>query len=63
VLGGLGLPVDLPPGLDRAACLRAIRLDKKRVAGTVRFALPIRIGVVQTGVEVPVDILDAALAR
>jgi shikimate kinase/3-dehydroquinate synthase len=63
VLGGLGLPVDLPPGLDRAACLRAIRLDKKRVAGTVRFALPIRIGAVQTGVEVPVDILDAALAR
>jgi shikimate kinase / 3-dehydroquinate synthase len=63
VLGGLGLPVDLPPGLDRAACLRAIRLDKKRVAGTVRFALPIRIGAVQVGVEVPVDILEAALAR
>jgi len=61
VLEGLGLPVAPPPGLDRAACLRAIRLDKKRVAGTVRFALPARIGAVQVGVEVPEDLLEAAL--
>ncbi len=62
VLGGLGLAVTLPPGLDRAACLRAIRLDKKRAAGVVRFALPVRIGLVKTGVAVPDTVLDAALA-
>ncbi len=61
VLSGLGLPITPPPGLDRNACLQAIRLDKKRAAGTVRFALPIRIGTVKTGVEVPTALLERVL--
>lgn len=52
VLTGLGLPTTIPPELDRKACLAAIRLDKKRQAGTVRFALPARIGAIHTGVSV-----------
>jgi shikimate kinase / 3-dehydroquinate synthase len=49
---GLGLPVEIPAGLDEKTILAALRLDKKRQAGTVRFALPIRIGEVRYGVEV-----------
>ncbi len=60
-LAGLGLPVAPPPGLDRDACLRAIRLDKKRAGGVVRFVLPVRVGLVKTGVAVPDDLLREAL--
>jgi 3-dehydroquinate synthase len=52
VLSGLGLPTAVPPGLDRTACLAAIRLDKKRQAGKVRFALPVRVGEIRVGVLV-----------
>jgi 3-dehydroquinate synthase len=61
VLAGLGLPTSLPAGLDIEACLAAIRLDKKRVAGTVRFALPVHIGEVRTGVTVAEAIVTAAI--
>lgn len=61
VLSSLGLPVSLPPDLDRAACLQAIRLDKKRADGVVRFALPVQVGSVKTGVVVPDEVLEAAL--
>jgi len=51
-LAGLGLPTEIPPDLDRAAILEAMTRDKKKSGGQVRFALPIRIGEVQTGVAV-----------
>jgi 3-dehydroquinate synthase len=51
VLDGLGLPVEIPPGVDRQALVQATQVDKKRSAGRVRFALPVRIGEVQAGVE------------
>ena len=38
-----GLPTAMPP-LDRKAFLSALRLDKKRAEGMVRFVLPVRIG-------------------
>lgn len=51
-LAGLGLPVRIPEGYDLAALDAALRFDKKRAGGKVRFALPARIGEVQVGVAV-----------
>lgn len=59
LFAGLGLPVSLPQGIDRAEVLAAMTLDKKKAGGKVRFALPIRIGEVRTGLAVD----DALLAR
>jgi len=58
VLEGLGLPVELPGGLDRAAMRAALRRDKKKAAGAVRFALPVRIGDVRVGVAVDPALLE-----
>jgi 3-dehydroquinate synthase len=51
-LSGLGLPVEIPDNLDRADIIHAMKMDKKKAAGVVRFALPVRIGYVKVGVEV-----------
>ncbi|MCI0520904.1 MAG: 3-dehydroquinate synthase [Chloroflexi bacterium] len=51
-LAGLGLPVSIPAEMDRQAILAAMRMDKKRRAGSLRFALPLRLGEVLPGVEV-----------
>jgi 3-dehydroquinate synthase len=56
-LRGLGLPVEIPAGMERAAVLAAMALDKKKAGGRVKFALPVKIGRVVTGVIV--DKLDA----
>lgn len=48
----LDLPTKIPPGLDRQTVQRAIRVDKKLARGKVRFALPVRIGEVKTGVVI-----------
>jgi 3-dehydroquinate synthase len=52
VLARLGLPTEIPSALDREVMRRALALDKKNEAGSVRFALPIRIGEVRTRVAV-----------
>ncbi|MDD5704559.1 MAG: 3-dehydroquinate synthase [Kiritimatiellae bacterium] len=52
LLRGFGLPVVPPSGLDREAFMSALRLDKKRRDGVVRFALPLRIGEARHGIEV-----------
>jgi shikimate kinase / 3-dehydroquinate synthase len=61
VLSGLGLPVAIPPGLDRTSLLTAMGVDKKRKAGKVRLALPVRIGEVQVGITIDhlEDLLNA----
>ncbi len=51
-LAGLGLPVEIPAGLPRADILRAVQADKKKSQGTVKFALPEKVGLVRTGVEI-----------
>jgi len=51
-LRGLNLPVEIPPDLPREDVLKAMRVDKKKALGIVRFALPVVIGEVRTGVEV-----------
>ena len=54
----LGLPVSLPSGLATLAILDAMRVDKKKVSGDLRFALPVEIGQVQVGVQVSGSDLD-----
>jgi 3-dehydroquinate synthetase len=53
----LSLPVRIPPRLDRQAILEIMFFDKKKASGELKFALPVRIGEVQPGVKVPVDLL------
>jgi 3-dehydroquinate synthase len=47
VLSGLGLPISIPAGLSREEMLRAMRVDKKKNADAIRFALPADIGRVE----------------
>ncbi len=58
LLSSLGLPTEIPPGLDRDAIVAAMQRDKKKAAGIVRFALPAAIGDVRVGVEVGGWILE-----
>ncbi|MEN4010772.1 MAG: 3-dehydroquinate synthase [Bellilinea sp.] len=51
-LRGLGLPVEMPAGLDEAALRMFIGADKKRRAGRLRFSLPRQFGQVEHGVVV-----------
>lgn len=50
-LRNLGLPTDIPSGLDRQRILDGVAVDKKRSAGKVRWVLPARIGEVRWGIE------------
>jgi shikimate kinase/3-dehydroquinate synthase len=53
VLTSLGLPVRIPDELPREEILRAMRVDKKKNAASIRFALPVEIGKVEL-----VDVAD-----
>lgn len=48
----LDLPAKIPAGLDRQTIQRAIQVDKKLAKGKVRFAVPVRLGEVKTGVVI-----------
>lgn len=61
VLKGIGLPTEIPANLDCVSVREAIQLDKKRAAGIVRFALPIRIGEARVGVAVEEKVLVEVL--
>jgi 3-dehydroquinate synthetase len=43
-LSALGLPVHIPPNLPRQEIIKAMRMDKKKKANAIRFALPADIG-------------------
>ena len=63
LLESLGLPTRLPGSmkLDSAALLDRMRLDKKGIAGQLRFVLPDRLGHVELVEGVPESaVLDAA---
>jgi shikimate kinase/3-dehydroquinate synthase len=51
-LAGLSLSVEIPDDLSRNELVQAMKLDKKKTDGTVRFTLPERIGQVKVGVSV-----------
>jgi shikimate kinase / 3-dehydroquinate synthase len=53
VLTTLGLPVQIPRELPREEIIRAMKVDKKKNAKTIRFALPVEIGKVEL-----VDVTD-----
>ncbi|MEZ0395504.1 MAG: 3-dehydroquinate synthase [Anaerolineales bacterium] len=52
ILAGLGLPVEMPADCPPWLLLQAMGFDKKRAEGKIRFALPLRLGVVRPGVMV-----------
>lgn len=47
VLSGLGLPIEIPQAMPREEILRAMRVDKKKNAKSIRFALPAEVGRVE----------------
>jgi shikimate kinase/3-dehydroquinate synthase len=51
-LSALELPVEIPQELSQDEIVRAMKMDKKKAAGVVRFALPVKIGEVKVGVEI-----------
>jgi len=53
VLSGLGLPIQIPRELPREEVVRLMRVDKKKNASAIRFALPAEIGKVEL-----VDVTD-----
>ncbi len=52
VLQGLGLPVDIPAGMDRDQLISDMQFDKKKKDGLLNFSLSVEIGKVKTGVAV-----------
>jgi 3-dehydroquinate synthase len=66
VLARLGLPVDLPAGLDAAGLLARMRLDKKAVSAGLRLVLWRGIGAAEVRGDVPeaelLAVLDEAAA-
>ncbi|HJR78803.1 MAG TPA: 3-dehydroquinate synthase [Anaerolineales bacterium] len=56
-LSELGLPVQIPKDLPRQDLIRAMKVDKKKSNGVVRFALPVEIGKIEF-----VEVRDLELA-
>jgi shikimate kinase/3-dehydroquinate synthase len=56
-LSALGLPIHIPKELPREELIRAMRMDKKKSNGVIRFALPVEIGKVDL-----VDVADLEMA-
>jgi 3-dehydroquinate synthetase len=52
-LKALGLPIQIPEKMPREEIIRAMRVDKKKNAKAIRFALPVEIGKVEL-----VDVTD-----
>lgn len=48
----LGLTVDIPSGLDPGEIMAALKKDKKKAGGSVRFALASKIGAAEVGIEI-----------
>ena len=47
VLSQLGLPIEIPNDMPRGEIINAMRVDKKKNAKVIRFALPVEIGRVE----------------
>jgi shikimate kinase / 3-dehydroquinate synthase len=54
-LRALDLPTEIPTGLNRSVFLNALKLDKKRVDGQVRFAIPQKIGEIVVGIPLALN--------
>ena len=60
VLSRLGLPVEIPNDMPRSEIINTMRVDKKKNAKVIRFALPVEIGKVEL---VDVSDLESVIAR
>ena len=65
LLDRLHLPTKLPAGMSfaREEVLERMRLDKKAVAGKMRFILPTRLGEVKLFDDVPEPLVRAVLGE
>jgi len=61
-LSALNLPIAIPKEMPRDEIIRAMRVDKKKNAKSIRFALPVEIGWVEL-VAVRVSDLEDVIAR
>lgn len=61
LLQAIGLPIACP-GVDGAAALVAMQNDKKVLAGRSRWILPTRIGQAQMYSDVPLEVVQEAIA-
>ncbi|MBI5823294.1 MAG: 3-dehydroquinate synthase [Chloroflexi bacterium] len=61
-LTALGLPIHIPAGMPRDEIIRAMRVDKKKNANAIRFALPVEIGKVEL-IEVRVTDLEEVIGK
>jgi 3-dehydroquinate synthetase len=57
VLVGLGLPIVIPGSLSHREIQQHMKVDKKRISGKTRFALPVKIGEVTPGVIVEEEMI------
>jgi len=51
-LTALGLPVEIPEGIQASMLVKVMQMDKKKSKGIIKFALPVRIGEIRVGVEI-----------
>jgi 3-dehydroquinate synthase len=64
LIDAYGLPSRMPPGVDEERIISSMQLDKKAVAGQLKFVLPERIGsVVVKGVSDSEKILESMRSR
>ena len=65
LLTALRLPTELPHGssFTADAAIARMRLDKKAIAGQLRFVLPVRLGHVETIAGVPEAHVEPRLAQ
>jgi 3-dehydroquinate synthase len=63
IMDAYGLPSELPSDLDSGGMLDAMALDKKALAGKLRFTLPEKIGATKLLVEVEREKITEILGR
>ncbi len=52
VLEKIGLPIRIPSYIPKSEILAAVKVDKKKENGTVRFSLPVKIGEVALNISI-----------
>jgi len=64
LIGSYGLPSKMPSGVDEERIISSMQLDKKAVAGELKFVLPEKIGsVVVRGVRDSEKVLESIRSR
>lgn len=63
VLTRTDLPTEIPKGINPDEILKTIQVDKKKSRGMVKFALPVKLGEVKTGLLVDENLLSNVLKQ